>query len=260
MARRFLKFYRSRQSTALPVLIMFGAVLALWELLSRSHLVDPMILSRPTWWPEVLLSEIRAGRLWRDLSVTLQEFAVSYSLAAVVGIAFGLVSGWYYRFRYALEPVIWFFYNAPLVAFFPLLIVWLGLGSPTIVALAFLLAFFPVYVNTVSGMMIVNPVLIACAKSFGASTVSIFLHVAVPAAIPSIIAGLRLGVGRALIGVVVGELIGGTAGLGFRMSYASNRLNASLYFVAFVLATIIGYTLTDLLRRLEERLRQYRDP
>lgn len=244
-------------SAALPLLVMFGSILGIWELISQAEWVDPAILSRPSWWPTVFWSELQGGTLWRDLSATLEEFAIAYGLAATSGVLIGLAAGWYRRFRYALEPVVWFLYNAPLVAFYPLLIVWLGLGSPTIIALAYLLAFFPIYVNTMSGMMTVNPVLIQCARSFGASTPRIFVHVAVPATVPSIIAGLRLGVGRALIGVIIGQLIGGTAGFGYRMSYAANRLDASLYFVAFIITTIIGLALTDLLRRLEDRIRHY---
>jgi NitT/TauT family transport system permease protein len=237
--------------------LMFASILAAWELGSQIGLFDPFIFSRPSWWPAVFLSEVRAERLWWDLSATLEEFAVSYALAATTGVVIGLMAGWYRAFRQALEPVAWFFYNAPLVAFFPLLIVWLGLGSPTIIALGSLLAFFPIYVNTVSGMTTVSGLLVQCARSFGANTLRIFVHVAVPAAIPSIVAGLRLGVGRALIGVVIGELIGGSAGFGYRMSYAANRLDASLYFVALIMTTLIGLTLTNALRKLEDRSRKY---
>ena len=131
---------------------------------------------------------------------------------------FGLMAGWYRRLEYLLEPAIWFWYNAPIVAFYPLLILWLGLGSPTIIALAFLLAFVPIYINTFTGMRAVSPQLIQCARSFGCSTLGIFVHVALPGSVPAVIAGLRLGVGRALIGVVIGQLIGGNAGLGYRMA------------------------------------------
>src|SRR5262249_10225326 len=150
--------------------VMFASLLVLWELSSRSGLADPFIVSRPSWWPAVFLGEVRAGRLWGDLSATLGGFAVSYAVAAAAGPGIGLLAGWYTAFRSALEPVAWFFYNAPLVAFFPLLIVWLGLGSPTIIALGSLLAFFPIYVNTVSGMTTVSGLLIQCARSFGAGT------------------------------------------------------------------------------------------
>lgn len=257
----FLNWRPTRQSVGnsspARVWVMFASILALWELVSRIGLVDPLILSRPSWWPSVFWNELRTERLWWDLSATVREFAISYALAAATGVSVGLTAGWYRAFRYALEPAAWFFYNAPLVAFFPLLIVWLGLGSPTIIALGFLLAFFPIYVNTLSGMTTISRILIQCARSFGARTLQIFVHVAVPASIPSIVAGLRLGVGRALIGVVVGELIGGSAGFGYRMSYAANRLDASLYFVALIVTTVIGLTLTNALRRLEERSRHY---
>lgn len=241
------------------IILMFGGCFALWEIASAMGLVDPFIVSRPSWILEEFLDQVRRGLFWGDLQATLWEFFIGYSLATIVGISGGLIFGWYRRVRFAFEPVLWFLYNAPLVAFYPLLIVWLGLGSPTIIALAFLLAFFPVYVNTVTGVMTVNPVLIQCARSFGANTLKIFWYVILPATMPAVVAGLRLGVGRALIGVVVGELIGGSAGLGFRMSYAANHIDATLYFVAFLATTVIGFTLTDLLKRLEDRLHRYRE-
>jgi NitT/TauT family transport system permease protein len=240
--------------TLLPAALLF----ALWELLSRAQWVDPMIISRPSWLPEVFVAQLRQGVLWEDLEATLREFLAGYSLAVGAGVPLGLMAGWYRRLEYLLEPAIWFWYNAPIVAFYPLLILWLGLGSPTIIALAFLLAFVPIYINTFTGMRAVSPQLVQCARSFGCSTLGIFVHVALPGSIPAVIAGLRLGVGRALIGVVIGELIGGNAGLGYRMAYASNRMNASLYFVALLMTAALGLIMTELLRRLENRTTVWR--
>lgn len=263
--RRRLPSFRRRvaspRSTALPwygVVILFGMCFAIWELISQLKLVDPFIISRPSWIAATWWEQVKNGLYLHDMEVTLKEFVISYLLAAVVGIVLGFIAGWYRRFRYSVEALIWFFYNAPLVAFYPLLIIWLGVGTPTIVALAFLLSFFPIYMNTQTGVMLINPLLIQCARSFGAGTPRIFVHIALPAAIPPVVAGLRLGVGRALVGVIVGELIGGTGGFGFRMSYAANYLNPSLYFEAILSTTIIGVIITDLLKRLENHLDRYR--
>ena len=239
-------------------LALFGGCFVIWEVVSRLELLDPFIISRPSLIASAWTTQVERGLFMRDLLATLKEFGIGYGLAVVVGIVLGFAAGWYRRLRYSLEPLMWFFYNAPLIAFFPLLIVWFGVGTPTIVALSFILAFFPIYLNTLAGVTLISPVLIDCARSFGGGTFSIFVHIALPATVPAVVAGLRLGIGRALVGVVVGELIGGSAGFGYRMAYAANHVNATLYFVAFLATTVIGFVMTDILKRLEDRLHRYR--
>src|SRR5207237_7880500 len=119
--------------------------------------------------------------------------------------------------EYALEPFLWFLYSAPLIAFYPIFVLWFGLGVPTVIAITFLLSVTQITASTLSGIQNVNPGLLRAARSFGATERDLLWKVVLPASVPMVIAVLRLGIGCVLMGVVVGVLFGATAGLGYRL-------------------------------------------
>ncbi len=158
----------------------------------------------------------------------------------------------------ALEPFIWFKYSSPTIAFYPLFVAWLGYGRPTIVAIGALFALTPIYANTLSGIKNVDKDLVRAACSFGARPYDVFLRVALPGSIPIVVAGLRLGVGRALTGVVLAELFGASAGLGYSIAYHAQLLETTPMMVSIVAIILLGVILTQLLSWLERKTDSWR--
>lgn len=239
-----------------PLLGTIGLVsaLCLWEVAARCKLADPILISSPTMVAVALKEWAVSGALWRDLGTSLWELVIAFGAAAVVGIPLGVAMGWNRPAEYALDPFVWLLYSTPLVSFWPLFIIWLGIGIKAIIALAFLFSVVQIVINTMAGVRNIDPVLIRCAQSFNARTVDLFFKFTLPGALLMIIAGLRLALGRALIGVVVGELFSANAGLGFHISYYGAKLRFGDVFAALFVIVVIGVGTSQLIRLFEARL------
>ena len=141
-----------------------------------------------------------------------EEFFSGFALAIVVGVPLGILMGWYSRVNAMLEPFVSALYATPRIALLPLVVIWFGIGIASKVAIVFLGAIFPILVNTITGVRTIEADFIKVARSFGASDRQMFLTVVLPSAVPMLLTGLRLGLGHALVGIVVGEMYGATAG------------------------------------------------
>lgn len=139
-----------------------------------------------------------------------------------------------------------------------MLILWLGIGIKSKIAVVFLGCIFPILVNTITAMKTLDPLLLKCAKSFGANDYQIFTTIAIPSSLPLIISGMRLAVGRGLVGVVVGELVASTAGVGHMMSIAGATFQTDKLFVGIVFLSASGYLMTELLKQLEKKFDNWR--
>ncbi len=245
--------YRRFDAALLGVLGL-AAAMCLWETAARLEWADPILISSPTLVAGALKEWAASGALWRDLITSLWELVVAFGASAVVGIPLGVAMGWHRPTEYALDPFVWLLYSTPLVSFWPLFIIWLGIGIKAIIALAFLFSIVQIVINTMSGVRNIDPVLIRCAQSFNARTVDLFFKFTLPGALLMIIAGLRLALGRALIGVIVGELFSANAGLGFHISYYGAKLRFSDVFASLFVIVVIGVGTTQLIRLLESRL------
>ena len=146
--------------------------------------------------------------------------------------------------EYAADPFIWFLYASPLIAFYPLIIVWLGFGSTTVIALTFLLTFITSTVNTMAGVRSVDPQLIRAVQAFGGSQLDVICKVVLPASAPLVLAGVRIGLGRALIGVILGEMFSSNGGLGYHISYYGAHLKTADLFVPLMTVVAIGILTT----------------
>ncbi len=198
------------------------------------------------------------GKIWNDLAVSGQEFGLGYGLAIVVAVPLGLLIGWYKRLRYALDPFITFFYATPRIVLLPLLIIWFGIGVESKVAVVFLGAFFAMVINTTAGVRNLDAHLIRVARSFGARDLQIFRTIALPGSVPFILTGLRLGIGHALIGVVVGELVAARAGIGQLMAIAGATFQSAKVFAGLIIIAATGMLLTWILQRLEQHFEAWR--
>ena len=198
------------------------------------------------------------AEFWNDLRVSGIEFFWGYILSVIVAIPFGILTGWYKEMAYIFDPFINAMNATPRVALLPLVIIWLGIGILSKVGIIFLGAVFPLIINTRDGVKTTPANLLTAARSFGASEWQIFKSVVLPSTIPFILTGLRLAVGRALIGVMVGELYAATAGIGFMITVAGATFQTDKVFVGVLIFAISGMVLTDLIDRIERRFDKWR--
>ncbi|MCX6048594.1 MAG: ABC transporter permease [Chloroflexi bacterium] len=233
------------------------AFFALWELAPALGLVKPLFISSPSRIFKAALWLAERG-LWRDIQVSAQEFGIGFGLAVIIGVPLGMLLGWNTPLRAMFNPLISAFHATPRVALLPLLILWLGIGISSKIAIVFLGSIFPILITVMAGMRTLDENLLKCARSFGANDRQIFLTLALPSTVPFIIAGMRLAVGRALIGVVVGELVASTAGIGHMMSIASATFQTDKVFVGILILASAGYSLTELLTWIEAHFERWR--
>jgi len=248
----------ARYAPVLFGVLSFVFIFIVWEMTSRLQLINPFFISSPTEIFKVLHEQIISGELFENIGVSFTEFAIGYGLAIIIGVFLGLLMGWYKVVDYALDPFVWTLYSAPIIAFYPILVLILGLGKPTVIAITFKLAVVLVLVNTASGIKNVDPLLLRVARSFGAQNFELFFKVALPASVPMMIAGFRLGVGRALMGVVAAELFGSTRGLGAAISYYGGLLETSKMLASLIVVSALGVLMTQALSAVEAHFDSWR--
>ena len=244
-----------------PVLlgiVSFTVILLVWESAVRVGWLNPFFTSQPTAIAAALAREARSGELARSASVSVREFGFGFGAAIVVGLSLGVVAGWFRTVEYALDPFIWFIYSAPLIAFYPLFVLWLGLGTHTVIAISFLLSVTPITVNTATGIRNLSPTLLLAARSFGARPHDVLWNVALPASVPMMVAGLRLGVGRALTGVVIAELFVPSGGLGSSIAYNAGLLRTTDMLASLMVIVVLGVICMQGLSAIEARFDSWR--
>jgi NitT/TauT family transport system permease protein len=233
--------------------------LAAWEFGSRTGLVNPFFFGRPTGIIEAGMAEVQKPRFWVDLWASFSEFAIGYILAIVAGIPIGLAAGRFRRLQYALDPWLNFFNSLPRIALLPVLVIIFGVFGPASkIAVVFLGAFFSIVIPTMQGVRTTDRRFIDVARSFGASEWLLFRSVVIPSTVPFIVTGLRLGIARALIGVVTAELYTQTEGIGVLIRRATENNDANRALFGVLLFTISGIIGVEAIRRLESRYQKWR--
>src|SRR5262249_38941255 len=187
--------------------------------------------------------------VWRELAWRGLGSLLGLAVAIAVGFRFGLAAGWYRRLSYALEPLLAALNATPQVAFLPLIVIWVGTGLGARVLIIFLLALLPLAINAHAAVRTTDPRLVKMAASFGAGDARVFRSIVVPGSIPFLLAGLRLAIGRGMIGVVVGEIYGSAAGIGAMISQAGARFQTDRVFVGVLTIVAIGVLLVEIVQR-----------
>jgi NitT/TauT family transport system permease protein len=228
--------------------------LALWELLSRLVVANPLFLAAPSQIVGAIVSLAATGELWHHVGVSGLEFVIGYAIASVLGIALGLAMASSPLAKQVTQPWISGLYATPTIALAPLFILWCGIGIWSKVLVVIFLVLFPVTINTEAGLRTTSPRLIEMLRSFGATPRQIFLKVSLPSATPFILAGLKLGIGRGLIAVVVAELFGSRAGLGRLISQSADAFNMPELFAGVIVLAVAGIVMTAGFGWLERRL------
>lgn len=238
-------------------LILLVVFLAAWEW-------GPGLLGIPTFIvPPLSMVSHEFFRMWGvnnlafHTGITAFEVLVGFALGSLLGAVIGYVLGTSPTAEFALSPYILALQIAPKVAFAPLFILWMGFTIYPKILVAILIVFFPVMVNVMTAVRNVDPDLINLARSFKASRSQIFWKIEFPASLPPLFAGLRIGSTLAVVGVVVGELVGGNSGLGFLLSYGEGQGNTAMVFVAIIMLTLVGGIAYLAVILLEHRVLHY---
>ena len=265
----------SRHERAILGVGAIALFLAFWEGLERgwwSDLLQPLIGAEAERWrikpifissPALIVQAAYrmffvTGEIWRDLGLSGLEFVLGIAIAIVIGIPLGLAAGWYRRLSYAVAPFLSALNATPQVAFLPLIIIWVGTGFATKILIIVLLAVLPIAINAQAAVRTTDPRLIKVADSFGAGEWLFFRSIILPSAVPFLLAGLRLAIGRAMIGIVVGEVYGSSGGIGMMISQAGSRFQTDRVFVGVLTIVAAGVILVEVLRRIERRVEVWR--
>jgi NitT/TauT family transport system permease protein len=214
----------------------------LWEISGRimdSTLIPPLTRIAAAWWK--LLS---SGKLLSNISLSLTTLAIGFLLAVLCGVVIGLLMGRFRAVEHFLDLYVNALMSAPMTAFVPVLILWFGLGIESRIAVVFLFAVFVIIINTMTGVKQVDGVLVEMARSFGAKEREVFFKIMLPAALPAIMAGVRLGMGRAVKGMVTGEMLLTLTGIGAMiMQYGSAFATDSLFAVILTILLLAILTI-----------------
>lgn len=228
------------------------ALVGFWEIFGRD--INPMFGSYPSAIAVAFWELLKTGTLWKALFESLQPFLAGYLLAIVVGIPIGLVIGRFRAAEAALGVYVTAGYAMPLVALVPLLILWLGLGFKVKVAVVFLMALFPICINTWLGVIAVPKTLIEVGKSFVASDYVILRRIVLPATLPYIMAGVRLAVGRAVVAMVIAEFFTTISGLGAVIINSANNFDTATMFVPIIILMLMAIGLNSLIGFVERKV------
>lgn len=247
---------RPSSRTWLVRLISITTVLLAWEIIGRH--VNPLFMSYPTAIGHAAVKLIASGELLRALASSLKTLVIGFFSASLIGTSMGLLIGRYRLVDAATDWLINALYATPLIAIIPLVILWFGLGDPAKLFIVSILTVFPVLINTAAGVRNVPRSLIDVGVAFSANERQIFLKIILPAVVPYVMTGLRLGIGRAIIGMVAAEFFTALTGLGAMIVKYGNQYDTASMFVPILLLMFLGVGLTTLVRRLEATVAQWR--
>jgi NitT/TauT family transport system permease protein len=238
--------------------ISVTVALAVWQGLWSAGKISPLFLTGPSAVVNRAIEEWTRGSLKSDLAYSGLNFVIGVGLAIGTGVVTGVVIGWYRRLAMVFEPFLTALYSTPRVALIPLILIWFGIGMWSKVFIVFINAFFPVLINTMGGVRAIDRDLLRAARAYCASDWQIFTTVVIPGAVPFILTGVRQAVSLGLIGVVVGEMFGGSEGIGYMVNYGGQTFQTDTVFMGVVIIALAGIVLTWLAERLERHFSRWR--
>lgn len=239
----------------------FVVLLLVWQIVPYFVPLKPgtrLFFTVPSQIAGTLWQMIVSGSLWAPLGVSATAFAVGLLLAIVVGLPLGILIGRSNALNAMFDPFITAFNATPRLVFLPLLMLWFGIGLWSKVAIVFIGALFPLLINTYEGVRNADRLLINVVRSFGAGEWDIARLVVVPNALPFIVVGLRLAIGRAVLGVVVSEFFGSQEGLGVVMVRAASGFKVDVVFAGLIVFAGLSLVMTGLVKLVEERMSRWR--
>ena len=246
---------RLRHVLLKPIVIRvlsLGVFLGLWEILGRD--VNPILLSYPSQIVRAAFEITASGELPAQLLISLLELGCGLFAAIIVGVIVGVLMGHWPVFEATVDSYVYALYATPRIALIPLIILWFGLGLEAKIVIVFLSAVFPLIINSYIGVRDVQKTMIEVARSLGGNDRQLLWHVAIPYAVPYIITGIRLAIGRAVIGMITAEMFVAIGGLGSLLLRYGNYFQTAKLFVTICVLALLGVSLTYLVQLLEDRV------
>lgn len=251
------RWYRRNERAVLGITGLLTFVV-LWQVLSNLGLINDLFFSSPAGVVAAAAEEVQKSRFWNDVRYSLTEVTVGFIASLVLAVPLGLLIGWYRRLSFAFDPWLNFLNAIPRPALIPLVVLWVGLGIEMKIVIVFLGGFFSIILPTVEGVRTVDQQLLDVGHSFRASQRRLFTSIVIPATIPFIATGVRLALGRLLIGVVVAELYAQTEGIGVMIDRAADILDSGRMLFGVLIFTFMGVLTTELAGRIEHRFQRWR--
>jgi NitT/TauT family transport system permease protein len=233
-------------------LVSLALFLTLWEVVGNG--IDPVLFTTPSAVAKAAVEMIGSGELWTYLAPSLNVLFIGFTLAVIFGITIALLLARFWVLDVALSVYITFLYSIPSVALVPLIVLWAGFETTAKIIILFLFAFFPMVINTYQGVKAVDPKLLEVGRAFRCSERQLWFNIVIPAALPFIVTGLRLALGRGLIGMVLADLYTAISGIGYLIVRTASTFQVNKMFVPIVTLGLLGVTLTALLRLAETYL------
>jgi ABC-type nitrate/sulfonate/bicarbonate transport system permease component len=252
----FRPFRISERATIGTISVVLGVVA--WETVARAGLVSPILLSSPSAIAAAFGQLLATGELEKHLLVSGREFAVGLLLSIVIGLPISVLAGWNTRAGWFLQPLVSALYAVPTVALFPLVIIFLGIGFWDKVLLVFISGFLQIFIATTTGIRATDRRWVRLARSFNAGQIKLFWSVVLPGAVPYLLLGLRLAVGRCVVNVVVAEMLASEAGVGYMIAFYGNTFKVAEVFVALISVVVTGVVLNQLLLMVEQHFGRWR--
>ncbi|MDR5694010.1 MAG: ABC transporter permease [Armatimonadota bacterium] len=243
---------RQRRSEWVIRLVGVSLILALWEAFGRQ--INPLLFAPPSRIVAAAVQVVGSGELWKYLSISLKVFLIGTGLGAISGVVLGILMARIRVLDLTLEPFVIALYSTPMVALMPLVVIWLGFGDQAKAAVIYLFAIFPILLNTYQGVKSVDPKLLEVAKSFRSPEWALWGDVILPSSLPFLVAGLRLALGRALVGMVVADLYTAVSGIGYLIVRYAQSIQIDRMLVPVITLSLLGVILVQGLRWLEVRV------
>lgn len=225
-----------------------------WQLLSLNYTSNQ--LPQPLEAVEAIIEIAQEGILYEHLVASLHRFIVGYGSGAIAGILFGLILGRYMTMFKLCDTLIQIIRPISPVAWFPLAVLWFGIGDAPAIFIIVLATFFPVMLSTISGIGHIDPLFLKVSKNFGASELKTFFSVIIPASFPHIVMGLNIAMGTAWIHLVAGEMLGAQSGLGYMIVDARNFLRSDLIIAGMILIGLIGWGMNFLMKKFQKSVKK----
>ena len=224
---------------------------ALWQGVFLFVPLNPLFITEPSLVANGLGALVASGELFDDLRVSAVPFVYGFIAAVIVGVPVGIVMGWRVRVAYALDPLLTALYASPLIALAPLVVIFLGVGVAGKAIIIFVLSVFPFVFNAYAGTRAVDRLLVNVVRSLGGGEHDLYVKVLLPSVLPYIVAGARIAVGRALIGVLVGEFFAASEGIGYAIARFGDIYALDRMFACILVITVIAVVFTEGIRWAE---------
>lgn len=234
-------------------------VLLVWELAPRLELIDPFLLPPFSEVIQSLFRMIASGEIFKHFSISISRSVTGFFIGIGIAIPLGIFMGWYSKLEEVVDPLVQACRNSSVLALYPVFLLFFGLGETSKMAIIIWGTVWPALLNTISGVKNTDPLLIKAARSMGVSRLTLLYKVIAPAALPSILTGVRLSAASSILVLVAAEMIGANAGLGFMIFYFEERYAVPEMYAGIITMSLLGVTVNYLLVALEKRLTGWKE-